>query len=474
MEKEMVNIKINGMPLSVPKDSTILEAARYAGIQIPTLCYLKEINAIGACRICVVEVKGAKSLVAACVYPVNEGMEILTHSKKVYASRKITLELILSTHKKECLSCVRSGSCELQQLCKEFGVDDETRYEGANPHYEFDDSAAHMIRDNNKCILCRRCVAACDMQKISVIGANARGFDTHISSAFDKDLADVSCISCGQCIVNCPTGALVEKDDSDKVLAAINDPEKYVIVQTAPSIRATLGECFGMSIGTNVQGKMVAALRRLGFDKVFDTDFAADLTIMEEAHEFIERVQQGGVLPMMLSTLLRIAQFETTISIPELLNGNSTLVRITHDGIVGRVRAFLPFVVAFGSDAGAYFCGRAFGKKQLAPAISPHKTVAGGIGGAVCGAAVALLYGVIVRACGLSANLVSLAAFGLVGSVVAQLGDLTFSAFKRQYGIKDYGNILPGHGGMLDRFDSMYYLAPLTELWMLLLPAISA
>lgn len=182
----------------------------------------------------------------------------------------------------------------------------------------------------------------------------------------------------------------------------------------------------------------------------------------------------GGVLPMMLSTLLRIAQFETTISIPELLNGNSTLVRITHDGIVGRVRAFLPFVVAFGSDAGAYFCGRAFGKKQLAPAISPHKTVAGGIGGAVCGAAMALLYGVIVRAYGLSANLVSLAAFGLVGSVVAQLGDLTFSAFKRQYGIKDYGNILPGHGGMLDRFDSMYYLAPLTELWMLLLPAISA
>ena len=182
----------------------------------------------------------------------------------------------------------------------------------------------------------------------------------------------------------------------------------------------------------------------------------------------------GGVLPMMLSTLLRIAQFETTISIPELLKGNSTLVRITHDGLVGRVRAFLPFVVAFGSDAGAYFCGRAFGKKQLAPAISPHKTVAGGIGGAVCGALMALLYGVVVRACGMSANLVSLTAFGMLGSVVAQLGDLTFSAFKRQYGIKDYGNILPGHGGMLDRFDSMYYLAPLTELWMLLLPAISA
>ena len=182
----------------------------------------------------------------------------------------------------------------------------------------------------------------------------------------------------------------------------------------------------------------------------------------------------GGLLPMMLSTLLRIAQFETPISVQELLQGNSTLVRIAHDGVIGRVRAFLPFVVAFGSDSGAYFCGRAFGKKQLAPAISPHKTVAGGVGGAVCGSLLALLYGVVVRACGMSANLVSLAAFGLLGSVVAQLGDLTFSAFKRQYGIKDYGQILPGHGGMLDRFDSMYYLAPLTELWMLLLPAISA
>lgn len=298
---EMVNIKINGMPLSVPNGISILEAARYAGIEIPTLCFLKDINEIGACRICMVEVKGARSLVTACVYPVNEGMEVFTNTEKVRNSRKITLELILSTHDRKCLSCVRSGSCELQQLCKEFGVDDETRYEGANPHYEFDDSAAHMIRDNNKCILCRRCVAACDMQKISVIGANARGFDTHISSAFDKDLADVSCISCGQCIVNCPTGALVEKDDSDKVLAAINDPEKYVIVQTAPSIRATLGECFGMSIGTNVQGKMVAALRRLGFDKVFDTDFGADMTIMEEANEFIDRVKNGGKLPIITS-----------------------------------------------------------------------------------------------------------------------------------------------------------------------------
>ncbi len=297
----MVNIKINDKAYSVPKGSTILEAARYAGIEIPTLCYLKDINQIGACRICMVEVKGARSLVAACVFPVNEGMEIYTNTEKVRHSRKMTLELILSTHDRKCLSCVRSGTCELQKLCKEFGVSDEGRFDGEVVRYNFDDSAAHMVRDNNKCILCRRCIAACDQQGISVIGANARGFDTHVSSAFDKDLADVSCISCGQCIVNCPTGAIVEKDDTDKVLAAINNPEKFVIVQTAPSIRATLGEAFGMHIGTNVEGKMVAALRRLGFDKVFDTDFAADLTIMEEANELIDRVQNGGVLPMITS-----------------------------------------------------------------------------------------------------------------------------------------------------------------------------
>ncbi len=296
-----VNIKINGMSLSVPAGISILEAARYAGIEIPTLCYLKGINEIGACRICMVEVVGARSLVSACVFPVNEGMEIYTNSEKVRHSRKTTLELILSTHDKSCLSCVRSGTCELQKLCKEFGVDKPNYYQGEVVKYNFDDSAAHMIRDNNKCILCRRCIAACDQQGISVIGANARGFDTHISSAFDKDLADVSCISCGQCIVNCPTGAIVEKDDTDKVLAAINDPEKFVIVNTAPSIRATLGEAFGMHIGTNVEGKMVAALRRLGFDKVFDTDFAADLTIMEEANELVERVKNGGVLPMITS-----------------------------------------------------------------------------------------------------------------------------------------------------------------------------
>ncbi len=297
----LVNIKINGMPLSVPAGISILEAARIAGIEIPTLCFLKDINEIGACRICMVEVVGARSLVTACVFPVAEGMEIYTNTEKVRKSRKMTLELILSTHDKNCLTCVRSGTCELQQLCKEFGVDDADAFKGEVIQYDFDDSAAHMIRNNNKCILCRRCIAACDNQGVSVIGANARGFDTHVSSAFDKDLADVSCISCGQCIVNCPTGAIVEKDDTAKVLEAINDPEKFVIVNTAPSIRATLGEAFGMHIGTNVEGKMVAALRRLGFDKVFDTDFAADLTIMEEATELVERVKNGGVLPMITS-----------------------------------------------------------------------------------------------------------------------------------------------------------------------------
>lgn len=298
---EMVNIKINNMPLSVPKGISILEAARMAGIEIPTLCYLKKINEIGACRICMVEVKGARSLVTACVYPVNEGMEIFTNTERVRKSRKMTLELILSTHDRKCLSCVRSGTCELQQLCKEFGVDDEGRFDGANPVHEYDDSAIHMIRDNGKCILCRRCVAACQAQHISVIGANARGFDTHIGSAFERPLDSVACVSCGQCIVNCPTGAIYEKDDTAKVLEAINDPEKFVAVHTAPSIRVTLGECFGMHIGTNVQGKMVAALRRLGFDKVFDTDFGADLTIVEEANEFLSRVQNGGVLPMITS-----------------------------------------------------------------------------------------------------------------------------------------------------------------------------
>ena len=298
---EMVNVKINGIAVSVPKGSTILEAARYAGVEIPTLCYLKDINEIGACRICVVEATGARGLVTACVYPVAEGMEIQTNTAKVQKARRTTLELLLSTHEKKCLSCVRSGDCELQQLCRDYGVEDSGRYDGFRPHYEPDTSAAHLVRDNNKCVLCRRCVAACRQQYVSVIGPNDRGIDTHIACAFEKPLNDVPCVSCGQCIVVCPTGALTEKDDTDKIWEALADKSKHVIVSTAPSIRATLGECFGMPIGTNVEGKMVAALRRLGFEKVFDTNFGADLTIVEEANEFVDRVKNGGVLPMITS-----------------------------------------------------------------------------------------------------------------------------------------------------------------------------
>ena len=298
---ETVNIKINGMSLSVPKGSTILEAAKAAGISIPTLCFLKDINEIGACRMCVVEVKGARSLVASCVYPVSEGLEVLTNTPRIQKSRRTTLELILSNHNRTCLSCSRSGSCELQKLCTDYGIEDDSRFDGENPKFEKDESTMHLIRDNSKCILCRRCVASCQQQKVAVIGTNNRGFDTQISCAFDRPLGDVACVSCGQCIANCPTGALRERDNCDDVTDAISNPNKHVVVQVAPAIRATLGECFGMPIGTNVKGKMVAALRRLGFDKVFDTDFGADLTIMEEANEFLHRVKNHETLPMITS-----------------------------------------------------------------------------------------------------------------------------------------------------------------------------
>lgn len=297
----MFQIKINDMPFSVPEGVSILEAIRYAGIHVPTLCFLKGLNEIGACRVCVVEVKGARSLMAACAHPVSDGMEIYTNTPKVLESRKTTLQLLLSVHNRSCLSCVRSGTCELQALCHDLGVEKEDAFDGAMPASVYDDSTPHMIRDNSKCILCRRCVAACQEQHTAVIGPNSRGFDTHIACAFELPLDRVACISCGQCIVSCPTGALTEKDQVDEVLQVIHDPKKHVVVQVAPSIRATLGECFGLPIGTNVKGKMVAALRRLGFDQVFDADFGADMTIMEEANELVERVQNGGVLPMITS-----------------------------------------------------------------------------------------------------------------------------------------------------------------------------
>ena len=299
---EMINIKINGMPFSVEKNTTILDACRQFGIRIPTLCYLREINEIGACRMCVVEVKGARSLVAACVFPIDrEGTEIFTNTPTVQEARRTTLELILSNHDKKCLSCPRSNNCELQALCKEYGIEDENRFAGENPEQPIDTSTAHLVRNNNKCILCRRCVAACKEQFVGVIGANHRGFDSTIGCAFDQELGATSCVSCGQCTVVCPTGALVVKDETAKVFEAIADPEKVVIVQTAPAVRAAIGEEFGLPMGTNAEGKMVAALRRLGFDKVFDTNFGADLTIVEEGTEFIDRVKNGGVLPMITS-----------------------------------------------------------------------------------------------------------------------------------------------------------------------------
>ncbi len=306
---DMLNIKVNGLPIEAPKGSTVLEATRIAGVEIPTLCFLKEINEIGACRICVSEVAemrgpalGPKRLVASCVYPVTEGMEIYTNTPKVINARRQTLELILSTHKRRCLSCVRSGNCELLKLCRDLKVENEGKFDGSVIKYDIDESAAHMIRDNNKCILCRRCSAVCEKtQGIGVIGANERGFKTHIGSAFDLGLGDTSCVSCGQCIAVCPTGALAEKDNTTEVFAVLADASKHVIVETAPAVRAALGEEFGMAIGTDVEGKMVAALRRLGFEKVFDTNFAADLTIMEEANEFLDRVKNGGKLPLITS-----------------------------------------------------------------------------------------------------------------------------------------------------------------------------
>ena len=299
---ETIKLKINGVEYSVKKGSTVLEAAKAANIDIPTLCYLKDINEIGACRMCLVDVSEngrPPRMVTACVYPATEGMEIFTNTPRVINSRKLNLELLLSNHERKCLSCVRSTNCELQKLCRDYGVD-ETHFSGTRTKYEIDASSP-IIRDNNKCILCRRCVGACQNQAVGVIGANNRGFDTFIGSVFGKPLAETSCINCGQCIVSCPVGALYERDDTDKVFEALADPNKKVYICTAPSVRAQIGECFGYEPGTDCEGKMVAAIKRLGFDGVFDMNLTADLTIIEEANELAGRLTKGGALPLITS-----------------------------------------------------------------------------------------------------------------------------------------------------------------------------
>lgn len=296
----MVNLKINGIAVSVPEGSTILQAAKLANVRIPTLCYLKDVQCVGSCRLCLVEATGARGLVAACVYPVSEGMEVRTNTPRVRRSRKTTIELILSTHKKKCLSCVRSMNCELQKLALEYNAE-EDRFGTDHDLKPIDDLSASVVRDNSKCIMCTRCVAACEHQTIGAIGPKNRGYSKVIGSPYDVSLAFTPCVNCGQCVVACPVGALYEKSAVAEVWGAIVDPSKKVVFYTAPSVRATLGEAFGLPVGTNVEGRMVTAIKQLGDVECFNMDITADLTIMEEATELLSRLENGNPTPMFTS-----------------------------------------------------------------------------------------------------------------------------------------------------------------------------
>lgn len=323
MADDKIQVFIDGKPIEASPDMTVLQAARLAGVDIPTLCYYPDLPPSATCRICVVEIEGARNLAASCVMPVAPGMKILTHTPKVLQARKANMELLLSNHPQDCLKCIRNRNCELQSLSEKLGIR-ENRFSGEQTHNPVDCSTGVIVRDPDKCILCRRCVNTCDkVQEVCALGLVNRGFDTKVSPAGDKDLKDVACTLCGQCINVCPVGALHENDQTQKVWAALNDPEKTVIVQTAPAVRVALGEEFDMPVGTRVTGKMTAAIRRLGFDMVYDTDFAADLTIMEEATELLGRLKNGGKLPMITSCSPGWIKFAEHFY-PELLDNLST------------------------------------------------------------------------------------------------------------------------------------------------------
>lgn len=296
-----IKITINNREVEAYEGQTVLEAAKNNGIHIPTLCYLKDVTGTGACRVCQVEVEGAKTLCAACVYPVRDGMVIKTNSQRALDARRRVVELIVSNHSKDCLSCIRNTNCELQRLCQELGVREDA-FAGEKSEPTFDTVSPGIVRNTSKCVLCGRCVETCmKVQGLGVLGYMNRGFKTKVAPIYDKSFDDVNCMQCGQCMNVCPVGALHEKEEIHYVIEALNDPQKHVVVQTAPAVRGALGEEFGMPIGTKVTGKMVHALKLVGFDKVYDTNFGADLTIMEEGYEFLNRLQNQGTLPMITS-----------------------------------------------------------------------------------------------------------------------------------------------------------------------------